>query len=1760
MDDPGLPPMNSPRTPSLAAQHVVYDRSSVSPKGSPRNVVAGRRVSPRSSAKTPKDSTSLKPAIKNTTLSAVATKPILPAAERRMHGDVSTTRRRKGSEADKWDVPSDGREGRQFTVGNVGNNGRIYLRPTVRPANQRYAPPNTTLPLTPPATAGLENFSPTKTGRLQESDSGNESWTTMTGFATRDPEYDTPDASTSKMHRRAASESTVQEATQVKDLDEGALKIVISKPLEERRPRTMEELDPNELPLLDVKIPHWRLGTPRFTMMGTPLIQGTSCTPTEEIPSTRVSAVNHSNASIALPMPTMVSRNSTVGTMPRLASTYSGHGLSSRFLPILPMPRPMRSTYMSTFRVIEPAMFDDLTFKPACDEKSIVRYSSTTGAVIAATPPRLVAEITSPSFLDYELISDFFLTFRAFLEPGDLLRMLIARLKWAVARNDEIGMIVRVRTFVALRHWILNYFMDDFVVDYPLRVTFCNLLNDFVSELAQDLQVRKVQLKILGELKKCWRRVCAHYWDGPSFDDALGAEAPIAPGGIAGHRDPELNPNFWKPEDNGPPKLDSPSYGNSRHGGASFYADIARAGHNESSFVAPRPETPLQQVAGDVEQEFGHTSPISLVSMDIVSCSFPGKSIRQYPSHPLAAHPVMAYVPPQPEPVATTPKALTGKRVHPAHKRDNSLSDSSRDHGSDKMSFKDKEFLMTAPFAGSLVRGNLLPPSQAFVDVASSGADTQRQTTVFRPEDENIFKGRAVGGAMSAYGMRRLMMNVRKALRARPSELSSPTPATLTSVFPSGSRGATTNRLPGTAVVPQGRPRQDGARPPVRIDLLGAEVAEDFNKAIREDEAAEAAQNGLAFSPPELESTAIGNVEYSAAHMESFSSSPVLRRQASPSSDMALTLGSKSIVIVDATSPLDGLTAPDAQPTVRQSGDTFADLYLPHVADPTPPNTPPARGTPRRSSYLLNQHVMHHPLDELPPFVPDWATLSHSPSDRPSFDSGRPSPTATRQAPRYTSFNRVTFQKHGRNRSTRTQQSLNSILHRRHASFGSGMPPAASLRSFDASTHYTDSIMGARSEVSMPQPLRILRRRPGGDLRAATKTEDLGRLTRSKSVGSLTTYSESLRGSFLQTPPESAQHLDDNHLTQSRQDVFSVGQLAEVPPKSKISLFSTHSSKPIMRPSFEAEALKLAQIPDDDDDGGIESALLKLEGKFTKKPSKPESEPEYVHIDDGKVDPRNTLGRAVNDVPSDKKEKTEHRHLHVNEEFISPEAQDDDEVVTSTTPGGVLDVPGRPVTEALSFLSEATRESYSSIPLLERGLLDDARSRRASRHWANKSILHASDDEVGLEDDAGSPSSGPDASRYMSFTFIQKTDSMEGIKAADRGSTDVEEQSFLNDDSGSDTDLSTDLSTDGLEFGNPEDRYTFSHKSTLPKHPFGEPSPQPDRGPTPLLSPVSQENKSPVDDHGPKAGKGAALSQLNFALTPESTPPVPQSRTMDGKSTSSQAPPSKHGVDISRNYSVHLPFILAFDSEILAQQFTLIEKDALNEIDWKELIDLGWKNSTNNDARSWVDFLRNVDAHGVEVVIARFNIMVKWAVSQIVLTQHIEERAKCIIKFIHIAAHCRRYRNFATLAQLTIALTSNEVDRLGRTWALVPEQDHKTLRDLEMLVTPTRNFYSLRAEMEIGSDSGCIPFVGIYTHDLLYNAQRPSEIASSPTTAPLINFERCRIAAVVVKTLLRLLEASTRYVFQPVEGITERCLWIGALSNQEIRQRSEALE
>lgn len=1611
------------------------------------------------------------------------------------------------------------------------------------------------------------------------------------------------------------SDSTLRESSVARESDAGGFKIVITKPGDERRPKTVEDIDSKNAPLLEILIPSGKLGTPRWSARGTPCIRGSSYAPTEEFRS------SHHHSPLTPRFGSSVASRGPASAMlrsGRFSSTPMSPALDSRGLSA---EHALRSTYLSTHVKIEPDMFDSLTFKPACDDRSIVRYSASTGTVTAATPPRLVAEITSPSFLDYELLSDFFLTFRSYLAPLDLIKMLFARMRWALARHDEVGTVVRVRTFVALRHWILNYFVDDFVCEYEMRTNFCTLLNSLSEEMSTCQKARRVQLKILAELKKCWRRVCAQFWDGPEFDVNLPPLAPITPGGIPGHRNPSLDPDFWKqffPDE--PPRLDTiyaPLTSNPPDIETSFVRDVARAGADESSYViAYRPGTPDNEAGEKTAAREAQWSPTSISSTEAASCSLPFKFTVTRSKHPAAAHPVDPYTAyATPEPIATIPRSLTGKRVRPhqTHKRNVSTSDSLREHNVtlEQLIQKNTETILSLPYAGSLVRGNVLPPGQAFVEVQSPSSvnGPSRQTTFLRLEADASAKEQTPPAAMSGHGMRRLIGSVRRALSTRDQDMS-PTQGNF-NISPIGPRGVTANRLPGTAIVPQSRPRANSARPPVRIDLLGAEIVEDFKRVVRED-AAEAAARSFHGSIPSTPTTVrspVTQADLNSAHIDSLLGGPSEdNKRARAFSDGGVTSGSKSILIID-----DTLRVPNEQPTMTgalpaftPSVEAFADSFLPSGADPTPPSTPPGRtiDTPRRSSYLLGQrrssyllgqHILRsaRSADDLPPFVPDLDSLTGGSSmrsseypERPSMHPRRRSSDCYRQ-----SLSRPPLS--GMSRHTLHRSSRSNL--RQYASFHSGMGRQSTVRSFDATTYSErDSIDVA--DGAIPPPLRVLRRRPGGDLRAVNNVVDLGPtgLHRSRSIGSLTTgtFTTSVGTSLIQSsamPRDSTGLLDivNSDYSRDRAGTFSLGMLAEKPKaRRRISLLSTFSSKPIMRPSFEAEAQKLANIPDDDDDGGVESALLKLEGKYEKKVFKLSMDLTNAppHIADQGESP---LPLPQNK-PSLKAEKKKHRHEHIVDDGVLPFTPPPNDSPPLPPSQSTLVVVGnedmQPAreerVEVRSIQSDQSNESYMSIPLLRRGLTDDGRRSRAA--WTNRSILQDPDEDGATSaDDEDEVQRGPSYTSGQKSEVVKKTKPGDSIPKRERSSTrgsQQSQQSFLNvDDTDDDDDeLSSELSE--IPFEEDQDSMmafpTLRPNASLTKIRTAESRARAvgsERSPPARMA--RQLATSPQVGGVPELYSTQIYGTKPLPPTPDYTPTLGQSGVPPKRPS-----PDPTGVNASlrnaahvieheanmRKYSAHLPFVLAFESEVLAQQFTLIEKDALNEIDWKELIDMRWKNAEHNDARSWVHFLRDTDARGVEVVIARFNIVVKWAISEIVLTKNIEERARCIIKFIHVAAHCRRYRNFATMSQIAVALTSGEIGRLTETWRCVPPQDTRTLRELETLISPTRNFYALRAEMEGGglasAGMGCIPFVGIYTHDLIFNSQRPCEIASSPTTAPLVNFERCRIAAGIVKALLRLLEASTLYSFEPIEGITERCLWMSALSDEEIRRHSESLE
>jgi hypothetical protein len=59
---------------------------------------------------------------------------------------------------------------------------------------------------------------------------------------------------------------------------------------------------------------------------------------------------------------------------------------------------------------------------------------------------------------------------------------------------------------------------------------------------------------------------------------------------------------------------------------------------------------------------------------------------------------------------------------------------------------------------------------------------------------------------------------------------------------------------------------------------------------------------------------------------------------------------------------------------------------------------------------------------------------------------------------------------------------------------------------------------------------------------------------------------------------------------------------------------------------------------------------------------------------------------------------------------------------------------------------------------------------------------------------------------------------------------------------------------------------------------------------------------------------------------------------------------------------------------------------------------------------------------------------------------------------------------------------------------------------------------------------------------------------------PLVNFERYRCTAWIVKNLLRLIDASSKYTYQAVDGAIDRCVWMASLPDEAITLRSKQLE
>ena len=88
--------------------------------------------------------------------------------------------------------------------------------------------------------------------------------------------------------------------------------------------------------------------------------------------------------------------------------------------------------------------------------------------------------------------------------------------------------------------------------------------------------------------------------------------------------------------------------------------------------------------------------------------------------------------------------------------------------------------------------------------------------------------------------------------------------------------------------------------------------------------------------------------------------------------------------------------------------------------------------------------------------------------------------------------------------------------------------------------------------------------------------------------------------------------------------------------------------------------------------------------------------------------------------------------------------------------------------------------------------------------------------------------------------------------------------------------------------------------------------------------------------------------------------------------------------------------------------------------------------------QKWTKKNRQELAPNICYVIYRFNHMTLWVAKEIMSHDQPRKRYAVVLKMIQIARHCLELNNFVTVFQIMSALVSSSVQRLKKTWDLLP--------------------------------------------------------------------------------------------------------------------------
>lgn len=246
---------------------------------------------------------------------------------------------------------------------------------------------------------------------------------------------------------------------------------------------------------------------------------------------------------------------------------------------------------------------------------------------------------------------------------------------------------------------------------------------------------------------------------------------------------------------------------------------------------------------------------------------------------------------------------------------------------------------------------------------------------------------------------------------------------------------------------------------------------------------------------------------------------------------------------------------------------------------------------------------------------------------------------------------------------------------------------------------------------------------------------------------------------------------------------------------------------------------------------------------------------------------------------------------------------------------------------------------------------------------------------------------------------------------------------------------------------------------------------------------------------------------------------------------------NKEGRFMNRRENQSSLTLFDISSSDLADQLTRIEANNFLTIDWRDVI-------TENKHEKWL-YNRNLekDENRISFLTKKFNSTCKWFIREIEVDSIVERRIVLIEKLIKTAYLCLQKHNHNTVMQIVLALQTEKIQTMRKTWAGVKKKSIKEFHELVLFSTPLENFREIRKRTKtIDEKTPYIPFLPFYLSNIAAIQKTISFEKKENELFPLLSINTVQYVSDLIQNAFKQQKTIWLYQIEPISRLTEYIL------------------